>query len=74
MLFFLLVLLAVSTSAAVVETKHIQLGLHRKLLFDEKTSVSREGDGVWYVKMRVGTPPQDFTAIIDTGSSTIAGK
>jgi hypothetical protein len=31
-----------------------------------------ENDGVWYSKIHIGTPPQIFTAIVDTGSATIA--
>ena len=31
-----------------------------------------ENDGVWYSKIHIGTPPQVFTAIVDTGSGTIA--
>ena len=31
-----------------------------------------EPDGVWYANLHIGSPPQKFTVIVDTGSSTIA--
>eukprot|EP00939_MAST-03C_sp_MAST-3C-sp1_P002681 g2681.t1 len=31
-----------------------------------------EEDGVFYADIRIGSPPQDFTVIVDTGSATIA--
>ena len=31
-----------------------------------------ENDGVWYSKIHIGSPAQTFTAIVDTGSGTIA--
>ena len=48
----------------------------RRLVRDRRSLKSypivAENDGVWYSKIHIGTPPQVFTAIVDTGSGTIA--
>jgi hypothetical protein len=40
--------------------------------FKEVGYTYRENDGVYWADLRIGTPQQDFSVIVDTGSSTIA--
>jgi len=42
------------------------------VVFKEVSQTRKEADGVYFTALRVGSPPQDFTVIVDTGSSTIA--
>jgi len=47
---------------------------YRKLggTFKEIAEINREGDGVYWADLRIGSPPQQFSVIVDTGSSSIA--
>mmetsp|Transcript_19604 Transcript_19604/g.32699 ORF Transcript_19604/g.32699 Transcript_19604/m.32699 type:complete len:871 (-) Transcript_19604:1551-4163(-) len=40
--------------------------------FKHVTSIHRENDGVYWSNLLIGKPPQKFSVIVDTGSSTIA--
>jgi hypothetical protein len=40
--------------------------------FKEVGFTYRENDGVYWADLRIGSPQQDFSVIVDTGSSTIA--
>ena len=40
--------------------------------FKEFAMARKESDGVFFANLRIGTPQQMFSAIVDTGSSTIA--
>jgi hypothetical protein len=45
---------------------------HDTVAFKEVARTKREGDGVYFTTLKIGTPLQTFTVILDTGSSTIA--
>lgn len=40
--------------------------------FTVRTRLHRESDGLFYTYARIGTPPQTFRLLIDSGSSTLA--
>ena len=40
--------------------------------FKDFTFTRRESDGVYWADIRIGTPPQTFSVIVDSGSATIA--
>ena len=45
---------------------------HDTAPFKEVAKVAREGDGVYWTTLKIGNPLQAFSAIVDTGSTTIA--
>ena len=52
---------------------HGQQQPHRRQLRGGlEAETHRESDGVYFTTLRVGTPPQDFSVIIDTGSNTVS--
>ena len=79
--YLLLAVLIVGTSGFVSTGREalilpLQKRYGKRLVRDSRSLKSypivAENDGVWYSKIHIGTPPQIFTAIVDTGSGTIA--
>lgn len=71
----LVIVLFVNVVVVVVETRRYRRERRggRRELFQEEARASSESDGLYYVHLNIGTPtPQEFTAIVDTGSSSIA--